>query len=141
LLVELSVIEQRYQAIMAVLQDGWKVTEGAAHVDVARLTVHNWIRAFGEEAAKLTEGQSLANQLAKGGRLIEGWFEPRSSYLLPLHSYLPAPARRKEAAMSGPPSTQTWGKGRFLAQLRVFRVDPKRAPSPSPMGRALCSSV
>ena len=26
-LVELSVMEQRYQAVMAVVQDGWKVSE------------------------------------------------------------------------------------------------------------------
>jgi hypothetical protein len=26
-LVELSIMEQRYQAVMAILQDGWKVTE------------------------------------------------------------------------------------------------------------------
>jgi hypothetical protein len=29
-LVELSVMEQRYQAVMAVIQDGWKVTEVVA---------------------------------------------------------------------------------------------------------------
>ena len=28
-LVEISVMEQRYQAVMAVVQDGWKVTEVA----------------------------------------------------------------------------------------------------------------
>jgi hypothetical protein len=28
-LVELSVMEQRYQAVLAVVQDGWKVTEVA----------------------------------------------------------------------------------------------------------------
>ena len=29
MLVELSVMEQRYQAVLAVVQDGWKVTEVA----------------------------------------------------------------------------------------------------------------
>jgi hypothetical protein len=29
-LVELSVMEQRYQAVLAVVQDGWNVTEVAA---------------------------------------------------------------------------------------------------------------
>ena len=28
MLVELSVMEQRYQAVLAVVQDGWKVLEG-----------------------------------------------------------------------------------------------------------------
>jgi hypothetical protein len=30
-LVELSVMEQRYQAVMAVVQEGWKVTEVAVN--------------------------------------------------------------------------------------------------------------
>ena len=30
MLVELSVMEQRYQAVMAVVQDGWKITEALA---------------------------------------------------------------------------------------------------------------
>lgn len=42
-LVEISVVDQRYQAVMAVLQDGWKVTEVADHLGVARQTVHRWI--------------------------------------------------------------------------------------------------
>ncbi len=41
MLVELSVMEQRYQAIMAVIQDGWKVTEVAQRLGVARQSVHN----------------------------------------------------------------------------------------------------
>jgi transposase InsO family protein len=45
-LVELSVMEQRYQAVMAVLQDGWKVTEVAQHLGVARQSVHNWIARY-----------------------------------------------------------------------------------------------
>jgi hypothetical protein len=38
--VELSVMEQRYQAVMAVVQDGWKVTEVADRLGVARQSVH-----------------------------------------------------------------------------------------------------
>jgi transposase InsO family protein len=45
-LVELSVMEQRYQAVMAVVQDGWKVTEVAARLGVARQSVHNWIARY-----------------------------------------------------------------------------------------------
>ena len=36
MLVELSVMEQRYQAVMAVVQDGWKVTEVAERLGVTR---------------------------------------------------------------------------------------------------------
>jgi len=46
LLVELSVMEQRYQAVMAVVQDGWKVTEVADRLGVARQSVHNWIARY-----------------------------------------------------------------------------------------------
>jgi transposase InsO family protein len=42
-LVELSVMEQRYQAVLAVVQDGWKVSEVADRLDVSRQSVHAWI--------------------------------------------------------------------------------------------------
>jgi transposase InsO family protein len=45
-LVELSVMEQRYQAVMAVVQDGWKVTEVAERLGVARQSIHNWIARY-----------------------------------------------------------------------------------------------
>jgi transposase InsO family protein len=45
-LVELSIMEQRYQAVMAVLQDGWKVTEVAQRLGVARQSVHNWLARY-----------------------------------------------------------------------------------------------
>jgi transposase len=43
MLVELSVMEQRYQAVLAVVQDGWKVTEAADRLGVSRQTVHTWV--------------------------------------------------------------------------------------------------
>lgn len=46
MLVELSVMEQRYQAVLAVIQDGWKVTEVAERLGVARQSVHNWIARY-----------------------------------------------------------------------------------------------
>ena len=42
-LVEIGVVDQRYQAVMTVLQDGWKVSEVAEHFGVSRQTVHRWI--------------------------------------------------------------------------------------------------
>jgi transposase len=45
-LVELSVMEQRYQAVLAVVQDGWKVVEVADRLGVSRQTVHNWIARY-----------------------------------------------------------------------------------------------
>ncbi len=46
MLVELSVMEQRYQAVMAVVQDGWKVAEVARRLGVARQSVHNWLLRY-----------------------------------------------------------------------------------------------
>ena len=69
MLVELSVMEQRYQAVMAVVQDGWTVTEVARRLGVARQSVHNWIARY--EAGGLPaladrshRPQSCAHQVA-----------------------------------------------------------------------------
>jgi transposase-like protein len=45
-LVELRVMEQRYQAVLAVVQDGWKVVEVADRLGVSRQSVHNWIARY-----------------------------------------------------------------------------------------------
>ena len=45
-LVEISVMEQRYEAVRAVVQDGWKVTGVADRLGVARQTVHRWIARY-----------------------------------------------------------------------------------------------
>src|SRR3954469_1189671 len=43
---ELSVAEQRYQAVLAVVSDGETVTEVAARFEVARKTVHEWLKKY-----------------------------------------------------------------------------------------------
>jgi len=45
-LVELSVMEQRYQAVLAVVQDRWKVVEVAERLGVSRQTIHTWIARY-----------------------------------------------------------------------------------------------
>jgi transposase InsO family protein len=42
-LVEIGVMEQRYQAVMAVVQDGWKVSEVADRLGVTRQAIHKWV--------------------------------------------------------------------------------------------------
>ena len=49
MLVELSVMEQRYQAVLAVVQDGWKIVEVAQRMGVSRQTVHRWIARYQRE--------------------------------------------------------------------------------------------
>ena len=44
MLVELGLVEQRYQAVLEVLNDGATVTDVARRYGVARQTVHEWLR-------------------------------------------------------------------------------------------------
>ena len=46
MLVELSVMEQRYQAVLGVVQDGWQVSEVARRLGVSRQSVHSWITPY-----------------------------------------------------------------------------------------------
>ena len=43
---EMSVAEQRYQAVLAVIQDGETVTDVAARFGVRRQTVHEWLAKY-----------------------------------------------------------------------------------------------
>jgi transposase len=47
-LVELSVVEQRYRAVLAV-QAGEPAIVVAAHLGVSRQTVQNWLRRYREQ--------------------------------------------------------------------------------------------
>ena len=46
MLVELGLVEQRYQAVLEVLNDGVTVTEVAGRFGVTRQTVHRWLRRY-----------------------------------------------------------------------------------------------
>ena len=46
MLVELGVVEQRYRAVLEVLEDGAPVTEVARRYGVARQTVHEWLARY-----------------------------------------------------------------------------------------------
>jgi transposase InsO family protein len=48
-LVELGVVEQRYRAVLDVLEEGASVTEVARRYGVARQTVHQWLRRYASE--------------------------------------------------------------------------------------------
>jgi transposase-like protein len=45
-LLELSVVEQRYNAVMEVLRDGHTVVEVAERYGVSRQAVHRWLRRY-----------------------------------------------------------------------------------------------
>ena len=46
MLVELGLVEQRYQAVLEVLNDGLSVSEVAARSGVTRQTLHRWLRRY-----------------------------------------------------------------------------------------------
>jgi transposase-like protein len=45
---ELSVAEQRYQAVLAVISDGSSVSQVAQKVGVSRQTLHSWLARYEE---------------------------------------------------------------------------------------------
>ncbi len=49
MLVELGVVEQRYRAVLEVLDEGVPVTVVARRYGVARQTVHQWLRRYANE--------------------------------------------------------------------------------------------
>ena len=46
MLVELNVVEQRYQAVLELLNQGASVTDVARRNGVSRQTVHAWLRKY-----------------------------------------------------------------------------------------------
>ena len=49
MLVELGLVEQRYRAVLEVLNDGATVTDVARRYEVSRQTVHEWLRRYAED--------------------------------------------------------------------------------------------
>jgi len=112
-LVELSVVEQRFVAVQEVL-DGVPVTEVARRNGVTRQTVHRWLRRYAE-----AEGLAgLADRSSRPGRCP--------------HQMPPvAEARVVELRLAHP----GWGPARIVYELRRARADP--VPSRSGVYRAL----
>jgi hypothetical protein len=89
-------MEQRYQAVLAVIQDGWKVVEVADRLGVSRQAVHSWIARYqaGGPSALADRSHrpaSCPHQIAPGdveqfgaGRLWEGVYSLAKG-LLHLH--------------------------------------------------------
>ena len=49
MIVELNVVEQRYQAVLEVLNNGATVSDVARRNGVARQTVHEWLRRYASQ--------------------------------------------------------------------------------------------
>ncbi len=99
-------MEQRYQAVLAVTQDGWKVVEVARRLGVSRQSVHNWIVRYqsGGLAALADHShrpRSCSHQIAAAveARICEirrehpGWGPRRIAHELGRAGVEPVPSR------------------------------------------------
>ena len=103
---ELSVAEQRYQAILAVIEDGLSITEVAGKVGVSRQTLHAWLLRYAAEGLPGLEDRShrprsCPHQMDPGVevRITElralhpGWGADRLAYRLGREGFDPVPSR------------------------------------------------
>ena len=113
MLVELSVVEQRYQAVLAVIRDGVSVVEVAHRFDVSRQAVHRWLRWY--------EDQGLPGLVDRSHR------PPRCSHQMdPAVEVWVLEARRRNPG---------WGPRRLVHEAARAGVEP--VPSRSGVYRAL----
>jgi transposase InsO family protein len=112
-LVELGLVEQRYRAVLEVLDDGATVVDVARRYGVARQTVHAWLRRY-----------------AAGGL---GGLADQSSKPASCPHQIPPPVEARVVALRR--AHPGWGPRRILAQLRSDGVVP--LPGRSSVYRAL----
>jgi transposase InsO family protein len=104
-LVELGVVEQRYQAVLEVL-GGVAVTDVARRYGVARQTVHTWLRRYGRDGLgglvdRSSKPGSCPHQMPAGveARVVElrrvhpGWGPRTIGYHLEREGVVPVPSR------------------------------------------------
>lgn len=113
MLVELGLVEQRYRAVLEVLE-GASVTDVAKRYGVARQTVHDWLRRY-------TNGGGLAG------------LADRSSRPQACPHQMPALVEATVVAMRR--AHPAWGPSRIVWQLERDGVEP--LPSRSAVYRAL----
>ncbi|UVO12594.1 IS481 family transposase [Mycobacterium sp. SVM_VP21] len=110
---ELSVVEQRYQAVLAVISDGLSIGQVASKVGVSRQTLHAWLARY--------EAQGLDGLADRSHR-------PRSC-----PHQMPAPV--EAAVLELRRSRPYWGPRRLVFELAKRKVSPM--PSESGVYRAL----
>jgi transposase InsO family protein len=112
-LAELGAVEQRYRAVLEVLEEGVSVTEVARRYGVARQTVHGWLRRY-----------------AEGGL---GGLADRSPRPASCPHQMPAPVEARIVAMRR--EHPGWGPSRIRWELERAGVVP--LPGRSAVYRAL----
>ena len=106
MLVERSVMEQRFEAVMAVVRDGLPVVEVAARFGVSRQSVHSWIRRYEAGGLMALEDRShrpfgcphqmapaVEAQLCELRRQHPGWGPARLAWVLAKRGVAPRPSR------------------------------------------------
>jgi transposase InsO family protein len=111
--VELGVVEQRYRAVLEVLQEGAPVTEVARRYGVARQTVHEWLARY-----------------ASGGL---GGLADRSSRPASCPHQMPPQVEARIASLRR--DHPNWGPSRILWELQRAGTEP--LPGRSAVYRAL----
>jgi transposase len=113
MLRELSVVEQRYQAVLAVIRDGVPIVDVAHRFDVSRQAIHRWLRWY--------EDQGLPGLVDRSHR------PPRCSHQMdPATEVWVLEARRRNP---------DWGPRRLVHEAGRAGLGP--APSRSGVYRAL----
>lgn len=105
-MVELNAVEQRYQAVLEVLNEGVSVTEVAARFGVTRQSVHRWLKRYAARGlAGLVDGStvpgSCPHQMAPSveARIVElrgehpGWGPRTIGHWLAQEGVSPVPGR------------------------------------------------
>jgi transposase InsO family protein len=110
---ELSVAEQRYQAVMAVIGDGLTVSQAAEKTGVARQTLHRWLARY--------EAEGLDGLVDRSHR--------------PVVCPHQMPAGVEAALLELRRSRPYWGPRRLVFELAKRKVSP--VPSSSAVYRAL----
>jgi len=106
-LVELTKVEQRYDAVQGVQRDGLNVTEIAEMFGVSRQTVHNWLRRYehggiGALSDRSHRPKSCPHQMASDveARILElrrlhpNWGQRTLAYRLKKEGFDPVPSER-----------------------------------------------
>jgi transposase InsO family protein len=110
---ELSVAEQRYQAVLAVISDGLLISQVASKVGVSRQTLHSWLARY--------EAEGLEGLLDRSHR--------------PASCPHQMPASVEAVVLELRRSRPYWGPRRLVFELAKRRIRP--VPSASAVYRAL----
>ncbi len=66
---ETSKMEQRYDAVLGVIRDGFSVTEVARRFGVSRQSVHSWLQRY--ERGGLARGRASSDNATSGTTIAE----------------------------------------------------------------------